>query len=916
MLQAQPICPPAPVTIGPVQLAIDHFEFGQGEIRHNTPATVAVYDMVDDKTTGVDGFQTQLAQQVIVYVTTVNDVMLHPNDSPAIILAFPFSILFDIDLYTHHSSPGNPSPDAGDCYLNFQLDSVTPLLPPFIPPNFDPGNIPFPVALSDVLGKLTDIVGAQFPRPALSLRQIAGLLPGSNPVLLNAGVSVDAQNQIIDLRVEIGETANINEWSNFYKGFIDDRMQGADWALFVQKGYLEIVLQTLVADALDAFQPGNPQIFVTCTYSNLASTVATLTVGVEAVEGVNIPFLPLTIQIDGKASVPIEASVPALDVLQADIYLPDLKELAQSIVAPFESIFRSFLGPLGSWLAGLIDSAITQIKDPDFGPACSRYSPEKIRCQVVAPIPALPIGASVRVTELLALAEGVSLAGSISFERYTYGPFSFRVQEFRWDVPAVSCSAADQALAAAFGNSPQGFRILWGNAYLDQQGTAPVTICSARVVDDSLGAFPQNGVIVDNQAARIVLGFPILPDAYYRNGPYPCDLLVATTAGLRLVRFQPEVARPDLDKLRAVWDEKVVSCKQLIDPWFQLHRGYNPHWSPDPPPFDRTVFHWWEVDITGFNSGEGAILQYQGQELMHAISVAGAVRMTALVAPAGENEMSILPRLQDRALWTETFTGDRGIAVRQRNVVSEGTISLASPCKRLMAAPVNGSNCVIAVLQEAVAAYDVNMPLRPRPAGFWRAGHVRGVVRVDGGLLIYGADGTLRIDQNGGAHQAANPCALAKALDVAASSSFLYAVVPDGLEVLSPSNLCRVHQKPIERARAVLPVGGMLAIAGAGLAIYDLSDPAQPKREWGADLEMEIRELRRESGAPGKEFTALLEDGSARSFQLGNEGLQETARYPELPWFAAKVVIGRAVVGIGSSGATLELSRLGASAVL
>jgi hypothetical protein len=102
--------------------------------------------------------------------------MLHPNDSPAIILAFPFSILFDIDLYTHHSSPGNPSPDAGDCYLNFQLDSVTPLLPPFIPPNFDPGNIPFPIALSDVLGKLTDIVGAQFPRPALSLRQIAGLV--------------------------------------------------------------------------------------------------------------------------------------------------------------------------------------------------------------------------------------------------------------------------------------------------------------------------------------------------------------------------------------------------------------------------------------------------------------------------------------------------------------------------------------------------------------------------------------------------------------------------------------------------------------------------------------------------------------------------------------------------------------------
>jgi hypothetical protein len=443
----------------------------------------------------------------------------------------------------------------------------------------------------------------------------------------------------------------------------------------------------------------------------------------------------------------------------------------------------------------------------------------------------------------------------------------------------------------------------------------PITICSARVVNDTLGAFPQNGVTVDNMVARVALGFPILPDQYYNDGPYPCDLLIATTAGLRLVRFQPVGTHPDLTKLRAVWDEKVVSCKQMIDPWFQHHRGYNPHWSPYPP-FDRNVFHLWEVNITGFNSGEGAALQYQGRELMHAIAAGGAVRMTALVAPAGATEMSILPRLQDRALRTEAFTGDRGIAVRQQNVVSEGTISLTSPCKQLLAAPVNRSNCVIAVLQQAVAAYDISMPLRARPAGFWRADHVRGVVPFDGGLLIYGAEGALRIDRKGAVHAVANQCALASALDVVASSGFLYAVVPDGLEVLSRSNLCRVHQKRIEQARAVLAMGSVLVIAGAGLAIYDLREPAQPQHEIVTELGMDIRELRRESGAPGNEFTALLGDGSARSFQPGKEGLQETARYPGLPWFATKLVVGRAVVGIGSTGATLELNRLGVYAFL
>ena len=108
--------------------------------------------------------------------------------------------------------------------------------------------------------------------------------------------------------------------------------------------------------------------------------------------------LPASIQVDGKVSIPIELSIPAEDMLQGDIYIPDLKELAQSFAAPFENIFRLFLGPLGSWIPSLIDSAIAQIKDPNFGPDCWRYSAEKIRCQL-APLPALQNGVGARLTE-------------------------------------------------------------------------------------------------------------------------------------------------------------------------------------------------------------------------------------------------------------------------------------------------------------------------------------------------------------------------------------------------------------------------------------------------------------------------------------------------------------------------------------
>jgi hypothetical protein len=105
---------------------------------------------------------------------------------------------------------------------------VTPLLQPFIPSNFDPKNIPFPVAVKDLLLKLTDLVGAQFPRPALSLKKIVGLIPHADTELLNVGVSVDTQNQL-------GESHIVNAWSNFFNGFVDDRLQGAEWALFGER---------------------------------------------------------------------------------------------------------------------------------------------------------------------------------------------------------------------------------------------------------------------------------------------------------------------------------------------------------------------------------------------------------------------------------------------------------------------------------------------------------------------------------------------------------------------------------------------------------------------------------------------------------------------------------------------------------
>lgn len=97
---------------------------------------------------------------------------------------------------------GEPDPDAGDCYLNFTLKSVTAVHSA----KFRSEEYTLSSRRQRLLIKLTDLVGAQFPRPALSLKKIVGLIPHADTELLNVGVSVDTQNQLVDFRVEIGES--------------------------------------------------------------------------------------------------------------------------------------------------------------------------------------------------------------------------------------------------------------------------------------------------------------------------------------------------------------------------------------------------------------------------------------------------------------------------------------------------------------------------------------------------------------------------------------------------------------------------------------------------------------------------------------------------------------------------------------
>ena len=130
-LRAKDPCPPAPITIGSFQIVIDHYEFGTNAIRHSVPVTV--FTFFEDPVFGTQSvtlnnvLQTQLAQDVVIVVADMNDVLSHPNQAPANLISVPATVVMNLSYFSTGSQ----------CYFAFAFDHVEPGPLPTLPPGLD-----------------------------------------------------------------------------------------------------------------------------------------------------------------------------------------------------------------------------------------------------------------------------------------------------------------------------------------------------------------------------------------------------------------------------------------------------------------------------------------------------------------------------------------------------------------------------------------------------------------------------------------------------------------------------------------------------------------------------------------------------------------------------------------------------------
>jgi hypothetical protein len=687
---------------------IDKVEFGNNTIRHNVDERFSIfYSSLTSYAPGSDiwGYQTQIAQDVTIFVTTIQSVLSRPNQAPAVTIALKGTLVFDLDF--------NAQED--ECFLSTRFKSLEPGPLPVLPPGL-------PVTMQELLARAENSLRASIPQKTVP----AGLTRFTSlfAKFLNAGVSVDEQLQRIAFRAQMGGShpGIVTRWENFFLGQVPDRLGGADWSFFIDSGLITEFVKARINQLLDEANIDHLQTFVGCSYSNDGGKVV-FTLNVEGIYDLPDPLGTIFRNVH----LPMELSVTGTNLLRLSADYGDVLALIHSF-----DMIEFFLPALSNGVEGLLQLAIgvalTEVNKSDIAPYCKKVSSTVVHCIKSVQVPQITSGTTSVLTQINALDDGFSMAGTMRSSDLSPSAIRTFVREFKFQVPEISCSTASLALVAAFQQNAASANVLHAEAVVDNQGTTPIFLCRWSVLNDTLGAFPRASIRVDAGPAAIAFTLDMRPppDAYFKLAkPYTCDLLVTTTGGTRLLRIQPppKITQADINKLAAALLVKVGNCIKLMSPWFDQ---YKPGWGLSDAHIESPLDHLWQVTITGLDAGQSmSLVNSSKQVLVRATAQAGApLRMSALVPPSAKNELTVVrgrtansgpmmlqAKQQSKANKTVQFeTGNRGIEVGQYQIVQLGSIALNEECQSVQATTIFANTCVLAVLRDGIKALDLGNP--------------------------------------------------------------------------------------------------------------------------------------------------------------------------------------------------------------
>jgi hypothetical protein len=755
--------------------------------------------------------------------------------------------------------------------------------------------------------------------------------------IVNAGIVYNNNGNFVTIRLEFLEIdareplwtfESLTAWTLFYAGFIENKLNGKDWDIFVDQRLLTTKLWNILNENIEKIggntfklqeerntrwelQPDGQTFRITfpaevsappCSYFGI-------TIGVD-------------LWIDIKISVPAENQIKftmnwgihpsAADQSKCSIALGFISGIITSdilsmLIIACIGIFAAFHIMANSYLSNFdMDSYIKPyIKN------VKKTGDRSYEGELPFPSQDTPLGWP--TLEMIASeSKGFLIAGSDWVSDVEPYKLLASIEEFTWGV----C-----------GNCNEYFSIC-SKAFLNLGGLGSISnICEISIPHDPCGQF-EPFLQEWYWPVTVAIVIPEYKTDYFNNpepeGNYPLQILIKTLGGARLVTFKvPQQWEKLSDEERArvegelEWANNV--CKGRKNKWIK-DGIFDPHWIPDPPP-NEVAEHLWVISLGGIRATESiTVRDYEKDDvaIVRPTSL-GEVHLNLLLTPSlSSNQITLLRQeekhwfdsIRNEGMDLEASQGDSNLFIRQILLVQKAILYLNELCSWLSGGWYKGIPAIFAITASGLRVYDLNQPDFPSLIELVPSKGLNGAMPWHRGLLTWGKSG-LRLYRNGVPAERA-PFEGWMVYDALFLGHNLYVLTDEGLVVLDGA-LHEIGNMHLPGGRHIGGNGTLLTVNdGYNLHVINVSDPQSPQELQRHTLENKITNMRQfgHFGSTSLCFINQEKEGGAL-FEIGEGGQPViVAQFKHDPLYMSTVNLGDVFVHLDPDKRALKIFKM------
>ncbi|MBK8270935.1 MAG: hypothetical protein IPK83_22550 [Planctomycetes bacterium] len=465
------------------------------------------------------------------------------------------------------------------------------------------------------------------------MKSLSKLLNGERTVK-QVGVSAITDLSRIAVRIELDDPANpeaapASSWSAFFSTEIAPTAEGMEWSIFMDQSLLKQALAAKFHESLSSAQDVEVLDGPHASYMPFATAGAQVTLTMELEIDAGCPFNnvgvdPAIVTLHLFADNNDPNAIKSHGQISTDLVDSDVVACALSF------------GPFG--LIGLpVIAAVAANQGPgesDFPDECNQINDEEFQCKQPVTLPVIRLSkwnatwssrATLTLNKLFGHTSGIIMGGPVNV---TLG------------LP----HAPKDLLSVAAGKFSYGVQGGCSSLHLGWSGYLPIEgdgrLCDVKIIDDPRGVYGVSknwsphalggNWIGDNRI--LDLEFPRIGSNYaaFVQNPYPCKLVIRTSAGSRCV----EVPAPDIAHVNpaAAAGALALAKANCLKPfWFSL-RIMEMFWLVDPPPFDiQTQIRFTDPFVYTQNAAARVVnMQLNFNEPVSTRSLGGSVQFTGV----------------------------------------------------------------------------------------------------------------------------------------------------------------------------------------------------------------------------------------------------------------------------------------------